>query len=213
MNIGFKFKWFTPLLLILLHVTIMVIISLPIVLFSPLLRNLVVQVPAFDKLFTQMSLLLTILISYKFFNNTSEILNLKISIRKLLFLILVGCGLFTMNVAVMSLLGNPLPKSPYNNPLSQIISFVSIFMASIVEELLFRGIIFNNLVKRYSFWISAIYSSILFALVHVSVIKLIPTFIVGMVLCWVLKKEQKIIYCILIHFIINILSEIAYYIR
>jgi membrane protease YdiL (CAAX protease family) len=192
----------------------MVILSLSIVLFSPLLRNLVVQVEAFDGLATQISLLLTVLISYKFFPIDKKILNLNIKIKRLLYLIFIGCGLFAMNVSTMSLLGAPFPKNPYgDNHLFQIIGIVSIFIASIVEELFFRGIIFNNLVKRYPFWLSAVYSSVLFAAVHISVTKLIPTFIIGMVLCWVLKKEQKIIYCIMIHLIINIFSEMVYYIQ
>jgi membrane protease YdiL (CAAX protease family) len=188
----------------------MAIIALFVVLFFPSLSSKMIQVEALDAFGTQVSLLLVLLISCKLFPIDPEILNLKINIKKLIVFILIGCGLFAMTVIVMNLIGNKLPQF-HHILIVRIISIIACITAPVIEELFYRGIIFDNLVKRYSFWISAIYSSMLFAIAHISLIKLIPMFIIGIVLCWILNKERKIIYCIAIHLLINIFSEISYY--
>jgi membrane protease YdiL (CAAX protease family) len=107
----------------------------------------------------------------------------------------------------MHLCGLSLSKNPYN-PVIQSVGWLACVMTPIIEELFFRGIIFKKLSQRYSMLFSAVYSSILFAIVHVTITKLISTFITGMVFCWILNKEKKIIYCIIMHFIMIVLSEL-----
>jgi uncharacterized protein len=55
-------------------------------------------------------------------------------------------------------------------------------LPAIVEELFFRSILFRFLVhKNKSFWISAVLSSFLFAIVHFQVTQLLPIFLMGII--------------------------------
>jgi membrane protease YdiL (CAAX protease family) len=206
----FGFNWFTPLLLMLLFVVIMTIMALLLVLFFPSFSHLPIKNVAINAFGSQIALLLTVLISWKFFPLDKETLDLKIETNKLPFVILTGCCLSATSIGIMYLCGIMPPANPYDKSIyTLIIGFItSCFGAPIIEELFFRGIIFKNLLKRYPFWISSVYSSVLFAIVHVSLTKFISLFITGIVLCWLLNRYKKIIYCIIIHFIMGLAAQL-----
>lgn len=89
---------------------------------------------------------------------------------------------------VFSLLGIPLAESPGLKELFQgpewLIIFSVCVMAPLFEEFLFRGVIFNGYSKRYGIIKAALFSGLLFALIHgflPSVIAIIPVgFIFGL---------------------------------
>lgn len=87
----------------------------------------------------------------------------------------------------------------------------AIILAPILEELFFRKILFNGLLKKYSFVISIIVSSLLFAFIHIpNWLNLIPTFIFGIICCLIYIKTKNILYPILFHFIGNLISFLVY---
>ncbi|MDB9786508.1 ABC transporter permease subunit [Bacteriovoracaceae bacterium] len=70
------------------------------------------------------------------------------------------------------------------------------------EEILFRGIIFKGLRSQYSFMISMIVSSVLFAIIHFSMFKWGHTFAVGLFLA-VIYEKRGLLSCILFHTLFN----------
>ncbi|HET8860235.1 type II CAAX endopeptidase family protein [Marivirga sp.] len=82
----------------------------------------------------------------------------------------------------------------------------AVILAPILEELFFRKILFTRMLKKYSFGISAIVSSICFAFIHIpNWLNLVPTFLFGIISCWIYVKTKNILYPILLHFVGNLI--------
>lgn len=76
----------------------------------------------------------------------------------------------------------------------------------IYEELLFRHILYNKLTTFNSKQNSLIITTIIFALIHLSLIKIAYALILGYILTKIYEQEQNISYPILIHISANITS-------
>jgi sodium transport system permease protein len=74
---------------------------------------------------------------------------------------------------------------------------------AIVEELLFRGLILSSLLQEKSVKTGLILSSFMFAAMHFSLIKLIPTFLLGLVFAYTVYKTKSVFSGIILHFINN----------
>lgn len=61
-----------------------------------------------------------------------------------------------------------------------IVALLAVVLAPVVEEVLFRGVLFRSLIDRGGVWIAAILSSALFAVVHVEVVVSQPVALVGL---------------------------------
>lgn len=82
--------------------------------------------------------------------------------------------------------------------------FVSlVILTPIVEEVIFRGILFNGLRRRYSFWIAAVASSLLFAIAHMQWNVAVDTFALGLILCYLVEKSGSIVPSIVLHALKN----------
>lgn len=83
--------------------------------------------------------------------------------------------------------------------------------AGIVEELVFRGFLLSALEMRYKKTIAIIYSSILFALLHITntenIVEMsliaVDTFIIAIFFCLIYYRTQNLWCCIAIHGIWN----------
>jgi tetratricopeptide (TPR) repeat protein/membrane protease YdiL (CAAX protease family) len=99
----------------------------------------------------------------------------------------------------------PIIKHVLNaNPLTAIFSVV--FVGPIVEEILFRGLIFGAVEKRLRVGGAIFVSSLAFALVHLDVIHFPHIFGIGVVLGWARWKSGSLGLPILIHVLNNGLS-------
>jgi uncharacterized protein len=78
--------------------------------------------------------------------------------------------------------------------------------APILEELLFRGIILDGFLKRFSPLKAILWSSLLFGLIHLNPWQFISAFILGIVIGWLYVNTRSLIPCILLHFLINTTS-------
>jgi membrane protease YdiL (CAAX protease family) len=122
---------------------------------------------------------------------------------------------FIAAVAV-SYLGNFLNRNLFNktevvyyehftesaHPLLLCILFVGVFPA-LFEEMAFRGILFNDLIKITNTWAVILISSILFTLLHLSVISVIWLFPGAIGLGYMRARYNTINYGILAHFTYN----------
>lgn len=103
------------------------------------------------------------------------------------------------------------------NNISPIIMVISSgVLGPILEEVLFRYLLYNRLKKVYSTKKAHFINISIFALIHLSPIKIIYAFILGSILTRVYEKNQNILAPILIHIAANsivlLLSEYNIYI-
>ncbi|MBU9723668.1 MULTISPECIES: CPBP family intramembrane glutamic endopeptidase [Bacillaceae] len=79
---------------------------------------------------------------------------------------------------------------------------VAVFVP-IMEEIVFRMVIFGSLYKRFGFWIAALASGFVFAVVHMDFEHLLRYLVVGVVFAFLYVKTKRIIVPIMAHAGIN----------
>ncbi|EKD31851.1 MAG: hypothetical protein ACD_77C00233G0001 [uncultured bacterium] len=90
------------------------------------------------------------------------------------------------------------------NPLTMFIS-VAVF-APLFEEVLCRGIILRGLLHYYSPWKAIVWSSAMFAVMHLNPWQAIPAFLIGGLMGWIYYKTRSLWATIFIHFLNNSFS-------
>ncbi len=81
-----------------------------------------------------------------------------------------------------------------------------VITAPFVEEIFFRGFLFQGLRRRHGWNKAAIYSSIVFAVLHLDLVALIPTFVLGYVLSWICHKANSLWPGVILHFLVNFIT-------
>ena len=86
-------------------------------------------------------------------------------------------------------------------------------VAPIVEELIFRGMILQGFRKNYKGFTAVVMSALLFALFHLNPWQFPATFVLGLLLGWVLLRTNSIVLAILGHSVNNflVLLSITYW--
>ena len=84
--------------------------------------------------------------------------------------------------------------------------FVIALAPAVCEEMLFRGVIMHSLKAKYRVSSAVAITAALFGLYHMSLVKFIPTGLLGLVLCLVVWKADSIYPAMLMHFINNAIS-------
>ena len=93
---------------------------------------------------------------------------------------------------------------------SIIVSIITIVIfAPILEEIMFRGIIFNKLNSKMNTWTAIIISALVFGAVHMNIIQGTNAFILGVALAYIYSKTHNLYTCICVHFINNLLSVVT----
>ncbi|MGG0184876.1 CPBP family intramembrane glutamic endopeptidase [Bacillus rhizoplanae] len=101
------------------------------------------------------------------------------------------------------------PESENTQNIIEIIKAAPLFMivssifAPILEEIVFRKILFGTLYKRYNFFIAAIVSSLIFALIHFDPTHLLVYISMGLVFSFLYVKTKRIIVPIMAHVMMN----------
>ena len=73
----------------------------------------------------------------------------------------------------------------------------------VAEELMFRGILYKRFHERQSFWYAAVWSALLFSLVHSSTTQMIYTFLLGVLLSYLYEKFGSLRAPVLLHILLN----------
>ena len=89
------------------------------------------------------------------------------------------------------------------------VMFVIVLAGPILEEIIFRKIIFGAIAQKTNFWIGALISSLLFAFAHFDGHLIIYTSI-GLVLCYLYSKTKRLIVSITAHAAMNALVVIRF---
>jgi hypothetical protein len=86
--------------------------------------------------------------------------------------------------------------------------FCVVLFGPLVEELLFRGMIFGKMRRVFSFWPSALVSAILFGVFHLNLVQGVYAAVFGVVLAFVFEKTETIWGCYMLHALFNLCSYI-----
>nr|WP_279324040.1 CPBP family intramembrane metalloprotease [Clostridium perfringens] len=88
-----------------------------------------------------------------------------------------------------------------------ILAFISVaILAPIVEEIIFRGIIFNEAAKYKGGSFPIIISALLFGLAHMQPIQIVYAFIVGLIFGFVYSKTHSLPIVMFLHMLNNLLT-------
>ena len=90
-----------------------------------------------------------------------------------------------------------------------LVVLVMTIMPAIGEELYFRGLIFGSLRHRYPAVWAIVISSFIFGVFHLSLVKILPTGMLGACFAYVAYKSGSIYIGMFLHFFNNLMSAIA----
>jgi membrane protease YdiL (CAAX protease family) len=131
-------------------------------------------------------------------------------------MLFVGYGIIIVHNFILSMLGiDPQGKEIFDI-FSSIDSPVWLFLAAvivapIVEEIFFRGFLFQGFRKRYGWVPALLLSSFIFAAAHLDLAALIPTFILGIILTYMYHHSNSLWPGMILHFLINATSTLSVY--
>ncbi len=80
-----------------------------------------------------------------------------------------------------------------------------VIVAPVAEELIFRGVIMHGLMRNYKPAKAVFYSGLLFALFHLNPWQFPATFVLGLILGWLMIRTRNILLCMAGHAINNLL--------
>ena len=139
------------------------------------------------------------------------------SLSSLKIMALVSISIIAIQTGIVLPLANLLPMPDAFKQLfielgnqKGILSFIAIVIAApVLEELIFRGIILDGLLRRYSPVKSIIISSVLFGIVHLNPWQFIAAFLIGVFSGWVYYKTRKLTLSIIIHAVNNLVAFVG----
>lgn len=136
----------------------------------------------------------------------------------------LGCGLLVasyMVIIVHNLILTRLGVQTQGDQISKLFQLlntpvwfflVGALLAPLVEEIFFRGFLFQGLRARYG-WVSGILlSSGIFAVAHLDPASLIPTFILGCLLAYLYHRSNSIWPGVILHVLVNTFGLISVYV-
>jgi len=127
----------------------------------------------------------------------------------------LGCGLLIAGYLIIilhNLVLYALGVDTQGDQISQIFSeldspvwlfLVGVVIAPVVEEIFFRGFLFQGFRQKYGWVAGMLLSSFIFAAAHLDPVSFIPTFILGSVLAFVYHRSNSVWPGIIFHFMVN----------
>ena len=143
--------------------------------------------------------------------------NLTIENKRIIPLIIIGT--IALLFGIITPIGNliPMPESikkafmDFGSQTGIFAFLLMVIAAPILEELIFRGIILDGLLKKYSSTKSILISSLLFGLVHLNPWQFVTGLIIGIFSGWVYYRTRSLSYSIIIHASANLSGFIMRY--
>lgn len=93
-------------------------------------------------------------------------------------------------------------------PISLLFLIVVGLVAPLLEEIIFRGFLFGTLRNSFGPWRSMVYSSLLFAALHQSLVAFLPIFFLAMVLAYLYEKTGSLWPSIILHMLNNTVATL-----
>lgn len=102
-----------------------------------------------------------------------------------------------------------LKTSLFDNNHNLIVTLISTsLIGPIIEELMFRGIIYNELKNKYSNMKAILITTIFFAVIHMNIIQILYAFALGFILIFVYEKYKNIKAPIILHMASNMTTTL-----
>lgn len=125
------------------------------------------------------------------------------------YLIILGIILSLMYNIFAYYLNFVLKTSLFDNSNNIAITLLSTgILGPIIEELMFRGIIYNELKSKYSNMKSILITTIFFAIIHINIIQILYALIIGFILIFVYEKYNNVKAPIILHMASNITTTL-----
>ena len=84
-----------------------------------------------------------------------------------------------------------------------IMILATVILGPILEEFVFRRVIFGSIVQTQNFWVAGIISSIIFALIHLDFTHIILYTISGFIFAFLYYKTRRLLTSIIAHMLLN----------
>ena len=84
----------------------------------------------------------------------------------------------------------------------------AVFEAPLIEEPLFRGIMFRGFAKVMPIWVAMAISGFVFALIHVNAVSFLSLWFLGYAFAWLYRRTGSILAPMTAHFLFNLLNLI-----
>ncbi|MBE9468875.1 MAG: CPBP family intramembrane metalloprotease [Bacteroidetes bacterium] len=145
-------------------------------------------------------------------NKRTGINQYNFSLSSIKIMILVSISIIAIQIGIISPIVNSLPMPEFMKKIflesgNGVFSFIAIVIAApILEELIFRGIILNGFLQRYSPTKSIIISSVLFGFLHLNPWQFIGALIFSLFSGWIYYRTRKLTLSILIHSVNNLFA-------
>jgi len=135
----------------------------------------------------------------------------------------IGCGLLIVSYSIILVHNGVLTLLGVDTQGDQILELfsaldspvwfmlVGVIFAPFVEELFFRGFLFQGFRQKYGWVNGAFLSSIIFGLAHLDLVALIPTSILGFLLAYMYHRSNSVWPGIILHVLVNALGLLAAY--
>lgn len=95
---------------------------------------------------------------------------------------------------------------------SYIFIFISTcIIAPIFEEVLYRGVLLNGLLKKYNYKKAIIYSALIFGIAHMNLPQGVNAFFLGVIIGLAYYYTRSIYLCMTMHFVNNFLVNFVVY--
>lgn len=115
-----------------------------------------------------------------------------------------------MSVAVSLLWSRPIPTIVDDMLMNYAMMPINVvLLAPILEEIVYRKIIFTWVSGKTSFWVGASISSLIFAVCHLDIARLPAYFAVGLIFCYFYRRSGSILVPIAAHVSLNLISIIT----
>ena len=111
------------------------------------------------------------------------------------------------NLVTLPRFGSELFQDLFKQPLTALV--VVGIVAPFTEEPLFRGLMQLGLMRRGHRWWAVVFTSLLFAVMHLSPGQIPPTFLIGLALGWICLRTRSLWPCILAHAVHNSVGVFA----
>lgn len=116
-----------------------------------------------------------------------------------------GFGRLIMMLPIDGILGDysQIQVNNSQNPVMLQLLILGI-ISPVVEELLFRGLVYNRLKNYYDETIAAYIGSIIFAVAHLNLVQGLYGFVMGIIFCFIYEKYKNIVIPMVMHMMANI---------
>ena len=85
----------------------------------------------------------------------------------------------------------------------------TVFLGPVLEELVFRRVIFGSIIQNYNFWIASIISAIVFGAIHMDFTHILLYTICGMIFAFLYHKTKRLLTSIVAHILLNAFVTVA----